>query len=150
MGSTYGKIIFHFVFSTKGREPWISRDIEPRLFEYIGGIVRAEGGVLIAAGGDADHVHLLVIWRHDFAAADLMRSVKGSTSKWIKRTFPKLRAFYWQEGYGAFSVSHSQVEKVKQYIANPHEHHARFDFAGEYRKLLKAHEIEWDEQYVWG
>jgi REP element-mobilizing transposase RayT len=149
MGSTYSKIILHFVFSTKNREPLISRELEPRLFEYIGGIVRGEGGTLIAAGGDVDHVHLLVAWRHDASAADLMRAAKSNSTKWVKKSFPALATFRWQEGYGVFSVSTSQVDKVKSYIAGQHEHHQRVDFKAEYRKLLKSHGIVWDEEYAW-
>lgn len=149
MGSTYSKVILHFVTSTKNREPLISREIEPRLFEYIGGIVRGEDGILIAAGGDVDHIHLLVIWNHDRAPADLMRCVKSNATKWLKRTFAEMGGFHWQDGYGVFSVSVSQVEKVQRYIVNQHEHHRRTDFKTEYTKLLAAHQIQWDEQYIW-
>lgn len=149
MGSTYSKSILRFVFSTKHREPLITRELEPQLFDYIGGIVRSEGGTLIAAGGDADHVHLLVIWRHDQSAADLMRCVKSNSTKWVKRTRADLQNFRWQEGYGVFSVSHALLDRAKAYIAAQHEHHQRFDFKAEYRKLLKSHGIAWDEQYVW-
>ena len=150
MGSTYSKVILHFVTSTKNREPHIAPEIEPRLFEYIGGIVRGERGILIAAGGDVDHIHLLVVWSHDRAPADLMRCVKSNATKWIKRNFARLGAFGWQDGYSVFSVSQSQVEKVQKYIANQHQHHRRVDFKTEYTKLLAAHQIKWNEQYVWG
>lgn len=149
MGSTYSRLIFHFVFSTKNREPLISRQFEPRLFEYIGGIVRGEGCSLIAAGGDVDHVHLLVVGRHDAPPSSLMRGVKSNSTKWIKRTIASLVQFRWQEGYGVFSVSPSQIDRVKRYIAEQHEHHERTDFKTEYRQLLKAHGIVWDEQYAW-
>ena len=145
---TYTQLLLHVVFSTKHREPWITTDISERLYEYIGGIIRGEKGVLYSRGGTADHIHLYVRWRPDGALSDLMRAVKAGSSLWIHQTFPKLGSFAWQEGYGAFSVSKSQEQAVKNYIAKQAQHQAKEDFKSELLRLLRAHGIEFDERYV--
>jgi putative transposase len=114
----------------------------------MGGIVRAENGMLYAIGGVEDHVHMYVRWRPDCAVSDLMRTVKSRSSKWVHETYPKLAAFSWQEGYSVFSVSKSQEEAVKAYIAKQAEHHRQEDFKSEHLRLLRAHGISFDEKYV--
>jgi REP element-mobilizing transposase RayT len=104
---------------------------------------------LSAAGGTADHIHLLASLSRTIAIADAVRTIKANSSGWIHKEFAKLSAFYWQEGYGAFAVSHSNVDQVKAYIAGQEEHHRARSFQDEYRELLRRHEIEWDEKYVW-
>ncbi|MBX3390489.1 MAG: IS200/IS605 family transposase [Phycisphaeraceae bacterium] len=148
MPGTYSQILLHIVFSTKCREPWITRDVASRLYPYIGGIVRAEKGVLYDIGGVEDHVHMYLRWRADGAVSNLMRTVKARSSLWVHQTFPNLERFAWQEGYGVFSVSKSQEDAVKKYIAIQHEHHRREDFKSELLRLLRAHRIEFDEKYV--
>jgi REP element-mobilizing transposase RayT len=148
MPGTYSQILLHVVFSTKRREPWISADTQERLYPYIGGIVRAEKGVLYDIGGVEDHVHLYLRWRPDQSVSDLMRAVKARSSKWVHDTLPALGAFAWQEGYSAFSVSKSQEEAVKKYIASQDEHHKREDFRSELLRLLRAHGVEFEERYV--
>jgi REP element-mobilizing transposase RayT len=148
MPGTYSQILLHVVFSTKHREAWITPDIAERLYPYIGGIVRAEKGVLYDIGGVEDHVHMYLRWRPDESVSDLMRTVKARSSKWVHDTFPALGAFAWQEGYSVFSVSKSQEETVKKYIASQHEHHKREDFKPELLRLLRAHSVEFDERYV--
>jgi putative transposase len=148
MPGTYSQLLLHIVFSTKGRTPWITADVAERLYAYIGGIVRAEKGVLYTIGGVEDHVHLYLRWRADSSISDLMRTVKARSSKWIHGTLPKLRDFAWQEGYSVFSVSKSQDDTVKRYIANQREHHRETDFRNELLKLLRAHGVEVDERYV--
>ncbi|MFI5379992.1 MAG: IS200/IS605 family transposase [Tepidisphaerales bacterium] len=148
MPGTYSQLLFHVVFSTKHREPWISAEVAERLYSYIGGIVRAEKGVLYDIGGVEDHVHMYLRWRTDGSVSDLMRTVKARSSKWIHDTFPSQGAFAWQEGYSAFSVSKSQEGAVKKYIAGQAEHHKKGDFKWELLRLLAAHGIEFDEQYV--
>jgi len=108
MGSTHTAILFHIVFSTHGRSPWLTEEIRPRLLDYLGGAVRNRGGVLLAAGGVEDHVHLLISWRADETVSVLMREIKSRSSRWIHETFPQHADFRWQEGYAAFSVSQSQ------------------------------------------
>lgn len=148
MPGTYSQLLLHVVFSTKDRMPWIGDEVADRLYPYIGGIVRAENGVLYDIGGVADHVHLYLRWRTDGAVSDLMRAVKARSSKWIHDTFPNLARFAWQEGYGAFSVSKSQERTVKKYIARQAEHHQKEDFPSEFLRILRAHEVEFDERYV--
>ena len=148
MPGTHSQILLHIVFSTKRREPWIDGALAARLFPYIGGIVRAEGGVVYAIGGVDDHVHLYLRWKTDAAIADLMRTVKSRSTKWVHPEFPALGAFAWQEGYAVFSVSKSQEDVVKAYIAKQREHHAREDFRTEMVRLLKAHGVEFDERHI--
>ncbi|MCC6661418.1 MAG: IS200/IS605 family transposase [Phycisphaerales bacterium] len=148
MPGTYSRILLHIVFSTKHREPWITADIAERLYPYMGGIVRAEKGVLYDIGGIEDHVHVYLRWRPDESVSGLMRTIKARSSKWLHDEFPSLRGFAWQEGYAVFSVSKSQEEAVKKYIAGQHEHHKKEDFKSELLRMLRLHEIEFDEKYV--
>lgn len=148
MPGTYSQLLLHVVFSTKHREPWISSDVAPRLYSYMGGIVRAQRGVLYEIGGIEDHVHMYIRWRTDGPISDLMREVKAGSSGWIHDTFPALRRFAWQAGYSVFSVSMSQDAVVKNYIVSQAEHHKKEDFKSELLRLLRAHEIEFDERYV--
>jgi REP element-mobilizing transposase RayT len=148
MPGTFSNLLLHIVFSTKHREPLITPDIEPRLHKFIGGIVRDERGKLMEIGGVADHVHLLVSWRTDETIASLVRNVKARSSAWVQKTFADHRAFAWQEGYGVFTVSHSQMATVARYIRSQPEHHRRTSFKEEFLKLLKRHDIEYDERYV--
>jgi len=148
MPGTYSQLLLHIVFSTKGRAPWITHEVAERLYPYIGGIVRAEKGVLLAMGGIEDHVHMYLRWRPDGAVSDLMRTVKSRSSKWIHSEFSSLGGFAWQEGYSVFSVSKSREEAVKTYIARQAEHHKPEDFKSELLRMLRAHEVEFDERYV--
>jgi len=148
MSGTYSQILLHVVFSTKHRDAWITPDVADRLYPYIGGIVRAEKGVLYGIGGAPDHVHMYLRWRPDESVSDLMRTVKARSSKWIHDTLPTLGAFAWQEGYSVFSVSKSQEEAVKKYIAGQAEHHRNEDFKSELLRILRAHGVEFDEKYV--
>ncbi len=148
MPGTYSQLLLHIVFSTKGRAPWITAEIAERLYPYIGGIARAEKGMIYDIGGIEYHVHLYLRWRPNGSVSDLMRTVKSRSSKWVHDTFPALSAFAWQEGYSAFSVSKSQEGAVKAYIAAQHDHHKKEDFKTELLRMLRLHEIEFDEQYV--
>lgn len=138
----------HCVFSTKERRPLISPEIQPRLFQYIGGIARENKMKLLAAGGVDDHVHLLISMPSTMAVSKAMQLVKGGSSKWIHETFPKSRLFQWQEGYGAFSIGISDIERTANYINNQAEHHGKMDFKTEFLAFLKKHEIEYDERYI--
>jgi REP element-mobilizing transposase RayT len=148
MPGTYSQLLPHIVFSTKGREPWIDSEVAERLYPYIGGIARADKGVLYDIGGVEDHVHLYLRWRPDGSVSDLMRTVKARSSKWVHDTFPALRGFAWQEGYSVFSVSKSQEKGVKKYIAGQAEHHKKEDFKSELLRILRAHGVEFDKKYV--
>ena len=142
MPGTYSQILLHVVFSTKQRRPYITPDIEARLYDYVGGIIRAEKGTLYAIGGMPDHLHMLLRWRTDRTISDLMRTVKARSSHWIHEAFPDSSAFAWQQGYAVFSVSKSSEGNVKAYIENQAEHHKERDFAEELLALLRAHGIE--------
>ena len=148
MPGTYSQLLLHVVTSTKGRKPWISTAVAERLYPYIGGIVRAEKGVLYEIGGVEDHVHLYLRWRPDGTVSDLMRKVKSGSSKWIHETFPELAAFTWQEGYSVFSVSKSREDALKRYIKGQAGHHKTEDFKFELLRILRAHSVEFDEKYV--
>ena len=148
MPGTYSQLLFHIVTSTKGRRPWISTAIAARLYPYIGGIVRAEKGVLFEIGGIEDHVHMYLRWRPDGRISDLMRTVKAGSSKWMHEKFPELAAFAWAEGYSAFSISKSEEAALKRYINGQAEHHKTEDFKSELVRILRAHGVEFDEKYA--
>ena len=145
MPSTWTQNFYHAVFSTKNRTALITPQIEPRLFPFIGGIVRDKGAVLVAIGGMPDHVHLLLRYPPNLAHSDLLRHVKGRSSKWVNETFPGGGGFSWQEGYGGFTVSKSSVSQVERYILNQKAHHETLDFKTEFLELLRKHGVEFDE-----
>lgn len=147
MPGSFTQLLFHAVFSTKNREPLITPEIQPRLYGYIGGIVRNQRGSLLAIGGIPDHLHLLIRTRPDLAVSDLMRELKGDSSEWAHETFPR-SAFGWQDGYAAFSVSASAKDRVIEYIENQEEHHRVRPFGEELRALLDAHGVEYDPRYL--
>lgn len=149
MPQSFASLHVHIIFSTKNREPTMTPDFQTRLYEYIGGILRAEGARLLAAGGMPDHVHLLVSLTREQSLAEAARQIKANSSKWIHETFPDKRSFAWQAGYGAFSVSYSNIDSVKQYIARQPEHHRRRTFQDEFIEFLERHGIEYDPRYIW-
>jgi REP element-mobilizing transposase RayT len=140
----------HCVFSTKERRKLITPDIQQRLWPFIGGIAKENGMKALAIGGIADHVHLLLSMPATMPIAKAMQLVKGGSSKFVHETFPDQRAFAWQEGYGAFSVSISHVEETVAYIQRQAEHHRKKTFEEEFRAFLQKHGIEYDERHVWG
>ncbi len=148
MGNTYSHLLVHLVFATKNRIPTIAQHIAERLHEYIGGIARAEGCALLAAGGVEDHVHLLMRIKPDLNLATLMRDIKGKSSRWINVTFPDSAWRGWQDGYAAFSVSRSAESHVREYLANQREHHLRRSFRDELEELLRRHGVEYDTKYL--
>jgi REP element-mobilizing transposase RayT len=149
MSQSLAAMYAHLVWSTKTRTPSIRPAWESRLQEYIGGIVAERGGVLLAAGGMPDHIHLLLSLGREWSLADLLRDVKAGSSKWVHDTFPADREFVWQSEYAAISVSMSNLEAVKRYVREQERHHQRMSFQDELRKLLRKHGLTWDERYVW-
>ncbi len=149
MSHSLVKILVHIVFSTKKRDNLIAPDIENELFRYIHGIIENNGSKLIIANGTANHVHLLVSLPKKIDIPDLIGDIKRDSSSWIKKQDVNFRDFYWQKGYGAFSIGQSQVPMVVNYIKNQKEHHQKQDFKDEFRALLKKYEIDFDERYVW-
>jgi len=148
MSQSYTNLLYHLIFSTRKRQPLIVPDYQPRLYDYIGGTIRRQGGIALAINGTPDHVHLLVKLRPDKAVSDVLRDLKANASGWLHEVFPALRDFSWQNGYGAFTVSASQVERVREYIANQEAHHHRHSFRDELIALLKANAIEFDERFL--
>jgi REP element-mobilizing transposase RayT len=149
MAQSYCNLVYHVVFSTKRRTTWLGGAVAPRVRDYLGGAIRGEGGVCLAVNIAEDHVHLLVRLRQDKGVSDVVRGLKAGSSAWIHKTFDGLDEFAWQSGYGAFTVSESQVDKVRQYIANQPEHHRTVTFKEEFVALLKTHGIEFEEKYLW-
>jgi putative transposase len=142
------KILVHIVFSTKDRIQMITPEIEPQLFGYIGGIIKNNAGRMIIAGGTADHIHLLVSLGR-IGVAELIGDIKRDSSVWIKEQDKRFSDFYWQRGYGAFSIGQSQVAAVSRYIRNQKEHHKQQTFQDEFRELCLKYEVEFDERYCW-
>lgn len=148
MPSTHVSLHYHLVFSTKERVPSIDAAFRSRLHAYLGGVVRGLGGTPLEIGGVADHVHLLVGLKPTHTLSDIMRVMKSDSSKWLHDEMRQNR-FAWQEGYGAFTVSRSNVDGVRTYIAQQEEHHRQRSFQEEYLEFLEKHEIEFDERYLW-
>jgi len=146
--STFTKLIYHVVFSTKYRRKLIFDPFCERLYEYIGGIIRAQNGHLIEIGGVEDHVHLLVNLPPVKSISDTIREIKANASKWSNELPDTTCRFEWQKGYGAFTVSYSQIDSVRHYIQNQREHHRTKTFEEEYIAFLKQHNIEFDHQYL--
>ena len=149
MGQSLTKNYIHIVFSTKNRFPLINPSFEGDLHAYLGGICKNLDCPVIAIGGHVDHVHILCLLSKKIALMKIMQKVKAGSSKWIKTKYPALQNFYWQNGYGAFSVNHKEVETEANYINNQHEHHKKKTFQEEYRSFLSKNNIEFDERYIW-
>ncbi len=147
MGSTYLSLHYHLVFSAKHREPLIESAWRSRLHEYLGGTVNGLGAQAETVGGTADHVHLLVELRATHALADFMRELKKASSVWVHEEIG-MRAFVWQEGYAAFTVSASARGKVRSYIQHQEEHHRRRGFLEELKILLKRSGVSFEEKYL--
>jgi putative transposase len=148
MSQSYTNLLYHIIFSTKDRKPVITEDYQPRLYEYIGGILRGTGGISLGINGTEDHVHVLTKLRPDRALSDVLRDLKANATGWMHDVFPALEDFSWQRGYGAFTVSYSNVDEVRNYIARQEEHHRRISFRDEFIQFLKANGIEYDDRYL--
>jgi REP-associated tyrosine transposase len=149
MPQSFACLHYHLIFSTKGRAPLLVGDLPKRLYAYVGGIIRNENGMLVAAGGMPDHVHLLVSLSRESSVSDVLRQIKGSSSRWIHETIPELHGFAWQAGYAAFTVSYSHIETVKRYITTQADHHLTVTFQEEYLAFLRRHSLEFEERYLW-
>lgn len=150
MATTFANLLYHLVFSTKGRVPLIRDDLREPLCGYIGGIIRGEGGILLEIGGMADHLHLLTKFKTDIAVSTMVQKIKAKSSRWINELPDRSERFEWQAGYGIFSVSESLVEKVRAYIRTQEDHHRRVTFKDELIALLPRHRIPYDERYLLG
>ena len=148
MPSTYLSLHYHLIFSTKERRRFIAALWRGCLHAYLGGTVRTLDGVPEAIGGTADHVHMLVGLRAMHCLADVLREIKRPSSQWVHETLG-IAEFAWQEGYGAFTVSASDLAAVKQYILRQEEHHRKKTFQEEYVGFLQRSGVEYDERYLW-
>ena len=146
--STFTKLTYHVVFSTKYRLPLIQTELQKRLYEYIGGIIHAQNGHLIEIGGVEDHIHLLANLSPTKAISDSIREVKANASKWSNELSDQTSRFEWQKGNGAFTVSYSQIESVRHYIQNQREHHQTKSFEEEYIRFLELHDIAFEHRYL--
>jgi REP element-mobilizing transposase RayT len=146
---SYVSAYFHCVFSTKERRRLITPELRERLWPFLGGTARQNKMKAIEIGGVEDHVHILLSLPSTLAISKALQLIKGGSSKWVHETFPEHRLFAWQEEYGAFSVSVSQLDKTIVYIKRQEAHHCKMTFQEEFLALLKKHRIEYDERYLW-
>ena len=149
MGQSLVKNYIHIVFSTKNQEPLIQPTVETELYNYLGGICQNLDCSPIIVGGYTDHIHILCLLSKKIALVKLMEELKSHSSKWIKTKDIEYANFYWQDGYGAFSINPSEVDTVVNYIAKQKEHHRHKTFQEEYRAFLKKYQVSFDERYVW-
>ncbi|HTS13602.1 MAG TPA: transposase [Candidatus Limnocylindrales bacterium] len=147
MSHSYTNILVHALFGTKDRGPWLAREWRPDLFSYMAGILKRLGAGPLTVGGVADHAHLLFVLPSELTIADAMEKVKANSSRWIHERSPSLRDFGWQTGYTAFSVSQSNVERVRHYIATQEAHHRKLTYREEVMALLRKHGIEPDPRF---
>jgi putative transposase len=149
MPQSLSSILVHLVFSTKHREPFITKEIEGRVHGYLVEVFHAQKSPSLIVGGVEDQIHVLFSLSRVITVADLVEEVKKNSSKWIKTLGPQFSGFQWQAGYGAFSISQSGVGTAKRYIAGQRERHRSQGFKDEFRDLLRKYEIPFDERYVW-
>jgi REP element-mobilizing transposase RayT len=149
VGHTFANLLVHAIFSTKDRLPLVASAWRPRLYEYLAGIARQECGPLLKVGGVDNHLHLLLALRTDISAAEAIRKIKSVSSKWVNEERLASRRFAWQAGYGAFSVSASNRDRVSKYIESQEEHHRQHTFEEEFISFLERHGVPYDAQHVW-
>ncbi len=149
MAQSFSKIYVHLIFSTKDRERTLPDEIRHDLHSYMGGTLKGLGCSPIEINTEPDHVHALFLLARTVALSDVVGHLKKSSNDWLRSRDPLFASFFWQAGFGAFSVSQSQVEDVQAYIRNQREHHRAKSFQEELRAFLKAYEVEFDERYVW-
>ena len=148
MANTYTQIYIHIVFAVKGRQNLIRKEWKEELCKYITGIVRNEKQKLIAINGVPDHVHMLVGVKPDIALSDLVRDVKANSSRFVNDKSWLKGKFNWQEGFGAFSHSHSELGRIVQYIQEQEKHHSKRTFKDEYVEMLKDFDVTFDKKYI--
>ena len=148
MSHTYSNLLFHLIWSTKNRIPFMKGEIKIRIHGYLRKIINDSGANLLFINGMEDHVHLLMAMPLTLLIPDLIEKVKPNSTKWIHKTFPNLRDFSWQEGYGAFSVGKSNLQQVIKYIENQEEHHRTVTFEEEFISFLEANGISYDKRFV--
>ncbi len=149
MPQSLSSLYVHLVFSTKNRIPLITPEIRSRLWAYLGGICSALNCHPVQIGGTDDHVHILCALSRDVAVKDLIAKIKADSSRWIKAQSMPISDFYWQSGYGAFSVNPQECHAAVQYIANQMEHHKKRSFQEEFLLFLKKYNVDYDEKHLW-
>ena len=147
MPHTYTNLLFHLVFSTKDRYPFIKSEFEERLYEYIGGTIRGMGGICLEIGGVEDHLHLMTKLKPTLNVSKFLEQLKPSVTNWARSIIHPM--FEWQDGYGVFSIGESQVPGVRNYISNQKKHHKIQTFEDEFKGMLQQAGIEFDERYLW-
>ena len=150
MAHTFSDLVVHIIFGTKDRLPLIDTALRREMHAYLGGIVKNLGGMPLTIGGVADHVHMLVELKPKIAVADAVEKIKSNSSNWVHAFGGMRRKSYWQGGYSAFSVSRSNVGRVRRYIEKQEQHHRRVTFQEEYVRFLKQYGIPYDERYLFG
>ena len=149
MGNSFANIYAHLIFHTKAGGLTMKEDDLPRIFRYIGGVIRGMSGHALVVGGRPDHIHVLTLMPVTIGLADFVRDIKSNSTKWIKNIDPAYKDFAWQEGYGAFSVSESNKEAVIRYIERQKEHHKAHSMQDEYCSFLKKHGVELKDIHWW-
>jgi REP element-mobilizing transposase RayT len=149
MAHTFTHLLVHVIFSTKDRQPFLDADVGPRVFAYMGGILKEQACKPVLINGPADHVHALTTVPPTTALSDVMRVLKTNSSRWVHEQFPRLGSFAWQTGYGAFGVSRSNADEVERYVANQQEHHRHVTFQEEFLAFLQRHGVAYDPRYIW-
>lgn len=149
MPQSLSKIYVHLIFSTKNRERMIPRHLHPELHAYMGGILRDLRCTPVEINTEPDHAHLLFLLSRTEPLSVIVGQVKTGSTGWLQQQLPALQNFHWQNGYGAFSVSQSNVDEVREYIRTQQDHHRVVTFQEEFRRFLKRYEVEYDERYVW-
>ncbi|UCG28245.1 MAG: IS200/IS605 family transposase [Bacteroidales bacterium] len=149
MPQSLSKVYVHIIFSTKNRQNLINDNIENSLYEYLGGICKGLECNPVKVGGHKNHIHVLCLLSRKVAQMKLLEEIKKQSSKWIKTKGPAYSNFYWQDGYGIFSINPTQTDEVIDYIQLQHEHHKHKSFQDEFRAFLKKYKLEYDERYVW-
>lgn len=149
MPQSLSKVYVHITFSTKNREALIDDNIAPRLYDYLGGICKSLACHPIQIGGHKDHIHILCMLSRKITQALLLEEVKKRSSKWMKTIDAKYNNFYWQTGYGIFSVNPSEIALVVKYIQNQHLHHKKRSFQEEFKAFLDKYKVAYDERYLW-
>ena len=146
MGNSYTSLRYHIIFRTSRSIPWITSDIEKEIWSYIGGIAKNNKMSILKIGGNDNHIHALVEIPPSITVSTAVQLLKGVSSRWIHQRFENMQGFAWQNGYGAFTVSKSSVDKVIQYISTQREHHAVHTFDDEFEKLLNMHGMTYNSQ----
>ena len=149
MANTHTSPRYHIVFSTKDREPWIAQAIEDRVWTYLAGVAGQHGMTPLRIGGLEDHPHIVIATPPTLSVSTAVQRLKGSSSRWIRRTFPDLEVFRWQDGYAAFTVSTSALPATIRYVEHQRSTHETRTFQDECRGLLQRHGVEYDERYLW-